>query len=102
MFTQKTSAAMEQKLKELIGQPNVWLFIKSSNGWVKNVEILEVADETVTFRYEHETDVEKRVWEKTTRVKNIAEIEVKLLAVPKEDLQMTALQGRLTNLLEKE
>jgi hypothetical protein len=80
---------MEDKLKELIGQSNVWLYIESSKGWVKNAEILEVANKTVTFRYEHESESEKRTWEKTTRVK-------------KEDTQVTALKGRLSNLLGQE
>ncbi|MBE9181866.1 hypothetical protein IQ268_25180 [Oculatella sp. LEGE 06141] len=93
---------MKEKLKELVGQSNVWLFIKSSNGWVKNAEILDVTAKTVTFRYEHETESEHRVWEKTTRINNIAEIEIKLLAVPRESKQMSDLQDRLTNLLEKE
>lgn len=62
---------MKSKLKELIGLPNVWLFVKSSNGWLKNVEILDVNFDTVTFRYEHESDIENRVWEKTTRIDNI-------------------------------
>ncbi|MGH8000327.1 MAG: DUF6679 family protein, partial [Brasilonema sp.] len=56
---------MESKLRELIGQSNVWLFVKSSNGWLKNVEILDVSCDIVTFRYEHESEVEKRIWEKT-------------------------------------
>jgi hypothetical protein len=90
---------MEDKLKELIGQSNVWLYIESSKGWVKNAEILEVVNKTVTFRYEHESESEKRTWEKTTRIKNISEIEVKLLSLPKEDTQVTALKGRLSNLL---
>jgi len=93
---------MKDKLKELIGQSNVWLYVNSSKGWVKNAEILEVTDNTVTFRYEHDSENEKRTWEKTTRIKNISEIEVKLLSLPKEDTQVTALKCRLTNLLEQE
>ncbi len=93
---------MESKLKELIGQPNVWLFIKSSNGWLKNVEILDVTSDTVTFRYEHESDVEKRIWEKTTRIDNIAEIEVRLLTLPKSNEQVEDIKNRLSKLLEQE
>ena len=51
---------MESKLKELIGQPNIWLLVKSSNGWLKNVDILDVNSDTVTFRYESESEVEKK------------------------------------------
>jgi hypothetical protein len=93
---------MESKLKELIGQPNVWLFVKSSNGWLKNVEILDVNFETVTFRYEHESEAEKRIWEKTTRIDNIAEIEVRLLTLPKNDKQVQDIKNRLSKLLEQE
>lgn len=93
---------MESKLKELIGQNNVWLFVKSSNGWLKNVEILDVSSDTVTFRYEHESDTEKRIWEKTTRIDNIAEIEVRLLTLPKNDKQVQDIKQRLSKLLEQE
>ncbi|NJM71924.1 MAG: hypothetical protein HC862_17970 [Scytonema sp. RU_4_4] len=93
---------MESKLRELIGLPNVWLFVKSSNGWLKNVEILDVNDDTVTFRYEHESEVEKRIWEKTTRIDNIAEIEVRLLTLPKSDKQVQEIKSRLSKLLEQE
>ncbi|BAY46250.1 hypothetical protein SAMD00079811_38580 [Scytonema sp. HK-05] len=93
---------MESKLKELIGQPNVWLFVKSSNGWLKNVEILDVNLDTVTFRYEHESEAENRVWEKTTRIDNIAEIEVRLLTLPRGDKQVQEIKNRLSKLLEQE
>ena len=93
---------MESKLRELIGLPNVWLFVKSSNGWLKNVEILDVNLDTVTFRYEHESDVENRVWEKTTRIDNIAEIEVRLLTLPRGDKQVQEIKNRLSKLLEQE
>ncbi len=93
---------MESKLKELIGQPNVWLFVKSSNGWLKNVEILDVNLDTVTFRYEHESEAENRVWEKTTRIDNIAEIEVRLLTLPRGDKQVQDIKNRLSKLLEQE
>ncbi|WP_460206728.1 DUF6679 family protein [Scytonema sp. NUACC21] len=93
---------MESKLKELIGQPNVWLFVKSSNGWLKNVEILDVSADTLTFRYEHESETEKRIWEKTTRIDNIAEIEVRLLTLPKNDKQVQDIKNRLSKLLEQE
>ncbi|ARV61219.1 hypothetical protein BZZ01_23715 [Nostocales cyanobacterium HT-58-2] len=93
---------MQSKLKELIGKPNVWLFVKSSNGWLKNVEILDVDSDTVTFRYEHESEAEKRIWEKTTRIDNIAEIEVRLLTLPKNDKQVQDIRNRLSKLLEQE
>ncbi len=93
---------MESKLKELIGQSNVWLFVKSSNGWLKNVEILDVNSDTVTFRYENESETERRVWEKTTRIDNIAEIEVRLLTIPKGDKQVKEIKNRLSKLLEQE
>lgn len=91
---------MESKLKELIGQTNVWLFIKSSNGWLKNVEILDVDSDTVTFRYEYESQSEKKLWEKTTRIDNIAEIEIRLLAIPKDDLE--SLRDKFSKLLEQD
>ncbi|NEU71278.1 hypothetical protein PI95_001440 [Hassallia byssoidea VB512170] len=93
---------MENKLRELIGQPNVWLFVKSSNGWLKNVEILDVSQETVTFRYENESDKERRLWEKTTRIKNVTEIEVRLLAIPKSDGEVQEMKNRLSQIFEKE
>jgi hypothetical protein len=92
---------MERKLRELLGQSGIWLYVKSSNGWFKNVEILEVTAETVTFRYESETETERKLWEKTTRVENIAEIEVRLLVVPKVDQQLDTIRGQLSRLLEQ-
>ncbi len=85
-----------------MGQPNVWLYVKSSNGWVKNVQILSVTKKMVTFRYEYEGESEKRLWEKTTSINNIAEIDVKLLTIPKEEQHLTALRDKLTNLLSNE
>ncbi|WP_216087112.1 DUF6679 family protein [Stanieria cyanosphaera] len=93
---------MENKLKELMGKPNVWLYVKSSNGWIKNVEILEVNHETVTFRYEHESEVESKVWEKTTRLENIVEVDLRVLTVPKDKQQSENMRQRLTRLLEQE
>ncbi|MEO0397504.1 MAG: DUF6679 family protein, partial [Cyanobacteria bacterium P01_A01_bin.137] len=75
---------------------------KSSNGWFKNVEILEVTNTTITFRYESESDVERKLWEKTTRIDNIAEVEVRLLTVPKVDKKLDAIRGQLSRLLEQE
>jgi hypothetical protein len=94
--------AMETKLRELIGKPNVWLFVKSSNGWLKNVQILDVCSETVTFRYEHESEIESKIWEKTTRIENIAEIEVRMLTLPKGDRQIQEMRDKLSKLLEQE
>lgn len=93
---------MENKLRELIGQPNVWLYIQSSNGWLKNVEILEVAADTVTFRYQHESSAEVKIWEKTTRLDNILEIDIRLVAVPKCDLKFQQMKDKFTRLLEQE
>ncbi len=93
---------MENKLRELIGQSNIWLFIKSSNGWLKNVEILEVELDTVTFRYQHESSSEVKIWEKTTRLENILEIDVRLVAVPKCEQKIQDMRDKLTRLLEQE
>ncbi|MGL5944133.1 MAG: DUF6679 family protein [Waterburya sp.] len=93
---------MEDKLKELIGQSDIWLFIKSSNGWVKNVEILNVQQEIVTFRYQHESLEEVKIWEKTTRLDNILEIDIRLVAVPKGEQKLNDMRAKLTKLLEQE
>jgi hypothetical protein len=93
---------MENKLRELIGQPNVWLYVTSSNGWFKNVEILDVNASTVTFRYEYESATENRIWEKTTRLDNIAEVEVRLLTLPKNKQQTENIRSKLSQLLEQE
>ena len=93
---------METKLQELIGQPNVWLLVKSSNGWLKNVDILDVNSDTVTFRYESESEVDKKVWEKTTRIDNIAEIEIRLMAIPKGNQKIQDLRQKFSKLLEHE
>ncbi|MDJ0593056.1 MAG: hypothetical protein QNJ72_24240 [Pleurocapsa sp. MO_226.B13] len=93
---------MERKLKELIGQSDIWLFIKSSNGWVKNVEILEVNSETVSFRYQHESSAEVKVWEKTTRLDNILEIDIRVAAVPKCEQKLKDMRNKFTRLLEQE
>lgn len=93
---------MEDKLKELIGQSDIWLFIKSSNGWVKNVEILNVQQEIVTFRYQHESLEEVKIWEKTTRLDNILEIDIRLVAIPKGEQKLNDMRAKLTKLLEQE
>ena len=94
---------MEGKLKELVGKPGIWLYIQSSNGWFKNVEILEVGDNVLTFRYESESDIERKVWEKTTRIDNVAEIEVRLVVVPKiNNPQLADVRGQLSRLLQKD
>lgn len=94
---------MEGKLKELVGTPGVWLYIQSSNGWFKNVEILEVGDNVLTFRYESESNTERKVWEKTTRISNVAEIEIRLVVVPKINTpQLADIRGQLSKLLQKE
>ena len=94
---------MERKLKELIGKPGVWLYVESSSGWFKNVEILEVGDNVLTFRYESESSTERKVWEKTTRIDNVAEIEVRLVVVPKiNNPQLADIRGQLSKLLQKE
>lgn len=98
----QAEVSMENKLKELMGKPNVWLYVKSSNGWIKNVEILEVNHETVTFRYEHESELESKVWEKTTRLDNIVEVDIRVLAVPKDKQQIENMRQKLTRLLEQE
>ena len=93
---------MESKLRELIGQSNVWLYVQSSNGWLKNVEILEVESDTVTFRYQHESSIEAKIWEKTTRLDNILEIDLRLVAVPKCPQQIKQMKSNLSRLLEQE
>jgi hypothetical protein len=93
---------MEEKLRELIGQSDIWLFIKSSNGWLKNVEILDVSTETLTFRYQHESSTDTKVWEKTTRLDNILEIDLKVTAVPKCQRQLNDMRDKLTRLLEQD
>lgn len=92
---------MEKRLRSLVGRPGVWLYVKSSNGWFKNVEILEVDTETITFRYESESELERKLWEKTTRIDNIAEIELRLLVVPKADKQLDSIRGQLSRLIQQ-
>jgi len=92
---------MNKKLKELIGQSDIWLFIKSSNGWVKNVEILDVDSETVSFRYQHESNSETKVWEKTTRLENILEIDIRITTIPKCEQRLQNMRNKLTRLLEE-
>jgi hypothetical protein len=93
---------MEKKLTELIGQPNVWLYIKSSNGWIKNVEIINVNSETITFRYEQESDLETKVWEKTTRMDNILEVDVRFASLPKCKQKIEEMRNKFTKLLEQD
>ncbi|MGB3299456.1 MAG: DUF6679 family protein [Phormidesmis sp.] len=94
---------MEDKLRELIGRSGIWLYIQSSQGWFKNVEILDVGDKILTFRYESESDTECKVWEKTTRIDNVSEIEVRLAVLPKMNRsQLADIRGQLSKLLQKE
>ncbi len=92
---------MEDKLKGLVGQSDIWLFIRSSNGWVKNVEILDVDSETVSFRYQHESVFETKVWEKTTRLENVSEIDIRVTAIPKCEEKLQDVRNKLTRLLEE-
>ncbi|MGB7085089.1 MAG: DUF6679 family protein [Phormidesmis sp.] len=94
---------MEGKLRELLGKPGVWLYIQSSGGWFKNVEILDVGDNVVTFQYESESDSERKVWEKTTRIDNVSEIEVRLVVIPKvSNPQLADIRGQLSKLLQQD
>ncbi len=93
---------MESKLKELIGQPNVWLYVQSSKGWIKDVEILDVNAETLTFRYEYQSRSETKVWQKTTRLDNVLEIDIRLSDLPKDELQIENMRDRLTQIWEQE
>ena len=76
--------------------------MKTSNGWLKNVDILDVNSDTVTFRYESESEVDKKVWEKTTRIDNIAEIEIRLMSLPKGNQKIQDLRQKFSQLLEEE
>ena len=93
---------MEKRLKELMGHPDIWLFLKSSNGWLKNVEILDIDSDTVSFRYQNESSSETKVWEKTTRLKNILEIDVRVAAIPKCEQKLQNMRNRFTRLMEQE
>lgn len=93
---------MENKLKELIGQPNVWLYLQSSKGWIKNVEILDVDREILTFRYEERSHAETKVWEKTTRLDNVLEVDVRLVTIPKCQQQIENMRNKLTEIWELE
>ncbi|MEM7556879.1 MAG: DUF6679 family protein [Cyanobacteria bacterium P01_A01_bin.84] len=93
---------MESKLRELVGKSNVWLFVKSGNGWLKNVEILDVNSDTVTFRYQQESESDLKLWEKTTRLDNIADIEVRLLEMPKTSSEIKKIKDSFSKLLETE
>lgn len=94
---------MEGKLRELVGKLGVWLYIQSSNGWFKNVEILEVGDNMLTFRYESESDTKRKIWEKTTRIDNVSEIEVCLVVTSKANTPQPAdIRGQLSRLLQKD
>ena len=93
---------METKLQELIGQPNVWLYVNRSNGWANKVEILEVASDTVTSRYQHESAEEVKVWEKTTRLDNILEIDLRVVALSKCEEKIQDVKNKLSRLLEQE
>jgi hypothetical protein len=73
---------MEEKLRKCIGQSDVWLFVKSSNSWLRNVQILDVNSETVNLRYEQQSETDNKTWEKTTRIDNIAEIDICVSAMP--------------------
>lgn len=92
---------MEKKLKELVGQSDIWLFIRSSNGWVKNVEILDVDSETVSFRYQYESTAETKVWEKTTRLENVLEIDIRVTAIPKCEEKLQDVRNKFTRLLNE-
>ncbi len=93
---------MESKLRELIGKSNVWLYIQSGKGWVKDVEILDVNAETLTFRYEYQSRSETKIWEKTTRINNVLEIDIRLPDLPEGDLQIENMRDRLSQMWEGE
>lgn len=58
--------------------------------------------EIVTFRYQHESLEEVKIWEKTTRLDNILEIDIRLVAVPKGEQKLNDMRAKLTKLLEQE
>lgn len=93
---------MEKRLRELMGHQDIWLFLKSSNGWLKDVEILDIDSDIVTFRYQNESNSETKVWEKTTKLKNILEIDVRVAAIPKCEQKLQDMRNRFTRLMEQE
>ncbi|MEY4520788.1 MAG: hypothetical protein RLZZ499_3388, partial [Cyanobacteriota bacterium] len=62
----------------------------------------EVESDTVTFRYQHESTEEVKVWEKTTRLDNILEIDLRVVAVPRCDEKIRDVANKLSRLLEQE
>ena len=92
---------MESKLRELIGQSNIWLYVKSSSGWIKNVEIQDVNSQTLTFRYEQEFENETKVWERTTRIDNILEVDIHVLSIPRKQQALEAMRDKLSRLWEQ-
>ena len=89
---------MESKLKELIGQPNIWLYVESSNGWLKNVEIQEVNSQTLTFRYEQKLETTIEVWERTTRITNISEIDIPIVNLSAKEQALVEMRDKLNRL----
>ncbi len=92
---------MKNKLRELIGQSNIWLYVKSNNNWIKNVEIQNVGSETLTFRHSQEFETETEVWERTTRIDNVLEIDVFVSAIPKKTQDIEAMRDKFIRLWEQ-
>jgi hypothetical protein len=56
----------------------------------------------VTFRYQHESNEEVKVWEKTTRLDNILEIDLRVVALSKCEEKIQNVKSKLSRLLEQE
>lgn len=89
---------MRDKLLELVGHTNIWIFLVSQ-GWIANVEILDVTRKTVTLGYYFESDQETRYWEKTTRIRDVIDIDVRFAVCPREGEKLEQVRKKMTDLL---
>lgn len=92
---------MKDKLKSLIGKPNVWLYLGSCNTWFKEVRILEVTEDWVTFRYSTITHEISSFWERTTRIDNITDIDIEISNVPLYEGHLKNLKDKLSEIVRE-
>ncbi len=92
---------MKDKLKSLLGKPNVWLYLDSCDTWFREVRILEVTENLITFRFSALTNDVLSVWERTTRIENVSDIDIEISNVPLGEDNLQEIKQKLSEIVNR-
>lgn len=92
---------MKDKLKSLLGKPNVWLYLDSCDTWFKDVRIIEVTENLITFRFSAINNDVLSVWERTTTIDNVTDIDIEISNVPLCEENLKELKHKLSEMVKE-